>query len=70
MDCDLYLKRAKTGQSLIEAEMVARVDGNAGKELLATARKKEEALYTMFRIMQDVSTGRSLKDTIKAFLLA
>ena len=69
MDCDVFLKRAKTSQSMIEAEMTSRVD-RKGSEMLTTSRKKEEALYTMGRIIQDTTAGQPLKSAIKSFLLA
>jgi hypothetical protein len=69
MNCDIFLKRAKTSQSMIEAEMTSRVD-KKGAEMLKTSRRKEEALYTMARIVQDVTAGQPLQDAIRSFLLA
>ena len=69
MDCDIFLKRAKTGQSIIEADMIARHDPH-GKDLLTKARKKEEALFTMGRIIAETSAGKPLHTAIRDFLLA
>ena len=69
MNCDIFLKRSKTGQSIVAAEMTSRVSSE-GNEMLKTARKKEEALYTMSRIVSDVTAGQALKDAIRSFLLA
>lgn len=69
MDADVYLKRAKTGQSIVEAAARARA-GRDGAALLDKARIREDALYTAGRIMQDVHSNRSLESALKGFLLA
>ena len=69
MDCDIYIKRAKDKQSIIEAEQASR-HSTKGGELLDKARRREEALYTAGRIIQDTSQGQDLEKAIRAFLLA
>lgn len=70
MDCDLLLHRLKTNQSIIAADHAARDDTRAGK-LLQEARKAEEALYTMQRMVDDTSDQKmSLQRAIRSFLLA
>lgn len=69
LDCDIYLKRAKDRQSIVEAEHVARRERRGG-DLLDKARKREEALYVAGRIIQDVQSGQDLEKAIRAFLLA
>ena len=70
MDCDILLHRLKTKQSIIEADHISRKDSKTGAVLLENARKSEIAIYTMDRIIQDTSEGKSLKTAIRAFLLA
>jgi hypothetical protein len=69
MDADIYIKRAKRGQSIIDAAAQARA-GRAGAALLDQARIREDALYTAGRIIKDTHSNRSLESVIKAFLLA
>jgi hypothetical protein len=69
MNCDINLQRLTSMQSIIAADMAAREKTSNGK-LLDAARAKEEALYTMGRLVQDTSTGMTLEAAIKAFLLA
>jgi len=69
MDCDVLLHRLKSSQSIIEADAKARTDPRAGK-LLNASREAEEVLFTMQRMIDETSGGRSLESAIKAFLLA
>ena len=70
MDCDVYMKRAKDSQSIIEAEGIARHDTHIGGDLLKKARRREEALYTAGRIRQDTQQGQDLEKAIRGFLMA
>lgn len=70
MDCDVYMKRAKDKQSIIEAENVSRHETHKGGAMLAKARQREEALYTAGRIIQDTQQGQDLEKAIAGFLLA
>ena len=71
MDCDIYLKRAKNRTNFVEAADRATKEGKVGADLLKKARQREDALYTMGRIIEDTAGGKqSLQAAIKGFLLA
>jgi hypothetical protein len=69
LKADLLLTRGKSTTSIIEAEFVARASFK-GAALLDEAKRYERAMYSMDAINKDVSAGRDLTDTIKAFLVA
>ena len=68
-DCDINLMRLTSGHNMIAAEAASRGDVRKGGKL-DLSRQKEEALYTMKRMIDDTSKGKSLESAIRGFLLA